>query len=82
MDLSQETMLEIAVYDLLTFLGNANIRFIISFFCCKALIFGILYSFYNLRILSNTCIFHQHINEEKEGDKSCIIFYKCIKALF
>lgn len=61
MDLFQKTMVEIAVYDLLAFLRNANIRFIISFFC-KAPTFGILYLFYILRTLSKTCIFHQHIN--------------------
>lgn len=47
MDLFQETMVEIAVYDLLAVLRNANIRFIISCFC-KALTFGILYLFYIL----------------------------------
>lgn len=45
MDLFQATMVEIAVYDLLAFLRNANIRFIISFFC-KAPTLGILYLFY------------------------------------
>lgn len=50
-------MVEIVVYDFFVFLWNVNIRFIILFFC-KVFIFGILYLFYILRILSKICIFY------------------------